>query len=131
MGGGSTFCSGPSFARVGYIYIYTASSFSCIRGSLRLARNHTVMATPFKVKLHKAQSSCIEFDKIASVPLVGMCTALSDAIGCPVEFIFPLHTIAAACMGINAHVKVNLIWYEQAILRFIIAANKDKKKWQR
>ena len=56
--------------------------------------NYTVMATPFKVKLQKAQSSCIEFDKIASVPLVGMCTAPSDAIGCPVEFIFfPLLTI--------------------------------------
>ena len=65
------------------------------------------MATPFKVKLQKAQSSCIEFDKIASVPLVA---ALSDAIGCPVEFIFfPLLTIVAACMGINAHVKVNPI----------------------
>ena len=88
-----------------------------------------MVATPLKVKLQKAQSSCVEFDKIASVPLVGMCTALSDAIGCPVEFIFfPLLTIVAACMGINAHVKVNPIWYEPAILWFIIAANKGQKK---
>ena len=72
--------------------------------------NYTVMATPFKVKLQKAQFSCIEFDKIASVPLVGMCTAPSNAIGCPVEFIFfPLLTIVAARMGINGHVKVNTI----------------------
>ena len=31
-------------------------------------------------------------------------------------------------MGINAHVKVNPIWYEPAILWFIIAANKGQKK---
>jgi hypothetical protein len=68
-----------------------------------------MMATPFKVKLQKAQSSCVDFTKIASVPLVDMCTALSNAIGCPVEFIFPLLTIVAAYMGINAHVKVNPI----------------------
>ena len=87
------------------------------------------MATPFKVKLQKAQSTCLDFSSLASEPLVGVCTALSDAIGCPVEFIFlPLLTIVAACMGINAHVKVNPIWYEPAILWFIIAANKGKKK---
>lgn len=62
-----------------------------------------------------------------SEPLVGVCTALSDALGCPMEFIFlPLLTIVAACMGINAHVKV--IWYEPAILWFIIAANKGQEK---
>ena len=31
-------------------------------------------------------------------------------------------------MGVNAHVKVNPIWYEPAILWFIIAANKGQKK---
>lgn len=87
------------------------------------------MATPFKVKLQKAQCLCLDFSNIASEPLVGMCTALSDAIGCPIEFIFfPLLTIVAACMGINAQVKVNPIWYEPAILWFIIAANKGQKK---
>lgn len=87
------------------------------------------MATPFKDKLQKAQSTCLDFSSLASEPLVGVCTALSDAIGCPVEFIFyPLLTIVAACMGINAHVKVNPIWYEPAILWFIIAANKGQKK---
>lgn len=86
------------------------------------------MATPFKDKLRKAQSTCLDFSSLASKPLVGVCTALSDAIGCPVEFIFfPLLTIVAACMGINAHVKVNPIWYEPAILWFIIAANKGQK----
>ena len=87
------------------------------------------IATPFKVKLQEAQCLCLDFGNVASEPLVGMCTTLSDAIGCPIEFIFfPLLTIVAACMGVNAQVKVNPIWYESAILWFIIAANKGQKK---
>ena len=87
------------------------------------------MATPFKTKLQRAQSHCLDFSCILSEPLVGLCTALSDAIGCPFEFIFfPLLTIVAACMGINAQVKVNPIWSEPAILWFIIAATKGQKK---
>ena len=73
------------------------------------------MATPFKVKLQRAQSSCISFSSIASEPLVGLCTPLTDAIGCPVKFIFfPLLTIVAACMAINAQVKVNPLWSTKA-----------------
>ena len=87
------------------------------------------MATPFKTKFQRAQSHCLDFSCILSEPLVGLCTALSDAIGCPFEFIFfPLLTIVAACMGINAQVKVNPIWSEPAILWFIIAATKGQKK---
>ena len=87
------------------------------------------MATPFEDKPQKAQSTCLEFSSLVSEPLVGVCTALSDAIGFPMEFIFfPLLTIVAACMGVNAHVKVNPIWHEPAILWFIIAANKGQKK---
>ena len=96
--------------------------------SLKLIIIYLQMATPFKVKLQKAQSTCLDFSTLASEPLVGVCTALSDAIGSPVEFIFfPLLTIVVACM-VNAHVKVNPIWYEPAILWFIIAANKGQKK---
>ena len=87
------------------------------------------MATPFKDKLQKVQSTCLDFSNITSEPLVGVCTALSDAIGCPVESIFfPLLTIIAACMGVNAQVKINPIWHEPAIIWFIIAANKGQKK---
>ena len=31
-------------------------------------------------------------------------------------------------MGVNAHIKINQIWKEPAILWFIIAANKGQKK---
>ena len=71
----------------------------------------------------------MEFGNVLSEPLVGMCVALSDAIGCPLEFIvFPLLTIIAGCMGINAHASINQMWNEPAIIWFIVAANKGQKK---
>lgn len=36
--------------------------------------------------------------------------------------------IIPGCMGVNAHVKINQMWKEPAILWFIIAANKGQKK---
>ena len=87
------------------------------------------MATPFRAKLVTAQNACLPFDTILSEPLVGVCVALSDAIGCPIEFIvFPLLTIIAGCMGVNAHIAINTMWREPAILWFIIAASKGQKK---
>ena len=86
------------------------------------------MSTPFHTKLVKAQTTCIEYGSI-SEPLVGMCVALSDTIGCPLEFIiFPLLTIVAGCMGINARIAINQMWTEPAIVWFIVAANKGQKK---
>lgn len=74
------------------------------------------MATPFRSKLVKAQSTCLPFDTILSEPLVGVGVALSDAIGCPIEFILlPLLTIIAGCMGVNAHIAINQMWKEPAI----------------
>ena len=87
------------------------------------------MATSFRNKLVKAQSTCLSFNTILYEPLVGMCASLSDAIRCPIEFILlPLLTIVAGCMGINAHIQINQMWKEPAILWFIIAANKGQKK---
>lgn len=83
------------------------------------------MATPFRSKLVKAQNTCLPFDTILSEPLVGVGVVLSDAI----EFILlPLLTIIAGCMGVNAHIAINQMWKEPAILWFIIAANKGQKK---
>ena len=87
------------------------------------------MATSFRKKLEKAQSTCLPFESILSESLLCVCVALSDAIGCPIEFIFfPLLTIIAGCMGVNAHIAINTMWREPAILWFIIAANKGQKK---
>ena len=89
------------------------------------------MATPlnFRSKLVKAQNICLPFDNILSEPLVGVGVALSDTIGCPIEFILlPLLTIIAGCMGVNVHIAINQMWKEPVILWFIIAANKGQKK---
>ena len=87
------------------------------------------MCTPFQAKLVKAQSNCVDFSTVLCDPLLALCVALSDAIGCPLKFIvFPLLTIAAACMGVNAHVAINEMWKEPAILWFIVASNKGQKK---
>ena len=87
------------------------------------------MSTPFHTKLMRAQSTCVEFESVLSVPLLAMCVALSDAIGCPLEFIiFPLLTIVAGCMGINAHISINEMWNEPSVIWFIVAANKGQKK---
>ena len=57
-----------------------------------------------------------------------MCVVLSDAISCPLEFIiFPLLTIIAGCMGINAPIAINQMWIEPAIVWFI---TKVKRKQQ-
>ena len=87
------------------------------------------MSTLFHTKLVKAQSMCVEYGTIFLEALVGMCVALSDAIGCPLEFIiFPLLTIIAGCMGISARIAINHVWTEPAVVWFIVAANKGQKK---
>ena len=79
--------------------------------------------------MEKAQSTCLPFETVLSGSLFCVCVALSDAIGCPIEFIvFPLLTMIAGCMGVNAHISLNQMWREPSILWFIIAANKGQKK---
>jgi len=86
------------------------------------------MATSFQRKLATAQSNTLDFSTILSQNLVKLTTALADAVGCPVEFLFfPLLTIVASCIGVNGSIQINLIWQEPAILWFIIAANKGQK----
>ena len=82
------------------------------------------MAT-FQRKLATAQSNTLDFSNILSPNLVKLTTALADAVGCPVEFLFvPLLTIVASCIGVNGSIQ---IWQEPAILWFIITANKGQK----
>jgi len=86
------------------------------------------MATCFQCKLATAQSNTLDFSNILSQNLVKLTTALADAVGCPVEFLFfPLLTIVASCIGVNGSIQINPIWQEPAVLWFIIAANKGQK----
>ena len=85
------------------------------------------MAT-FQRKLATAQSNTLDFSNILSPNLVKLTTALADAVGCPVEFLFfPLLTTVASCIGINGSIQIKPIWQEPAILWYIIAANKGQK----
>ena len=63
------------------------------------------MATPFRNKLVKVQSSCLDLADVLTPTVVVLINALADAIGCPVEFIFPLLTIIASCVGINGTIR--------------------------
>ena len=88
------------------------------------------MCTPFQAKLIKAQTNCVDFPSVLCEPLLALCVAMSDVIGCRLEFIvFPLLTISVACMRVNAHIAINEMWKEPVILRFIVAS-KDKRKLQ-
>lgn len=81
------------------------------------------MATSFHNKLLKVQSSCLDFADLTPTVVI-LINALADAIGCPGEFIFPLLTIIASCVGINGTIRINDTWSEPAIMWFIVAANK-------
>ena len=62
---------------------------------------------PVQDQASEGSSTCLPFNTILSEPLVGVGVALSDAIGCPIEFIIlPLLTIIAGYMGVNAHISI-------------------------
>ena len=80
-------------------------------------------------KLTTANSERVDFSELFSPQLYSVVTSNADAIGAPVEFLaYPLLTVAASFMGINAHVRVNPEWTEPAILWFVVAAKKGEKK---
>ena len=79
-------------------------------------------------KLTTANSERVDFSELFSPQLYSVVTSNADAIGAPVEFLaYPLLTVAASFMGINAHVRVNPEWTEPAILWFVVAAKKGEK----
>ena len=105
-------------------------SVVCTRTNCLVFTNSLSFANVYTVS-HEAHACSNHLCRICvlSVPLLAMFVALSDAIGCPLEFIiFPLLTIVAGCMGINAHISINEMWNEPSVIWFIVAANKDQKK---
>lgn len=87
------------------------------------------MSTPLRQKLAAANPERVDFSELLSPSLYSVISANADAIGAPPEFIaYPLFTVAASFMGVNAYVKINPEWTEPAILWFVIAAKKGEKK---
>ena len=50
------------------------------------------MCTLFQAKPIKAQSNCVDFPSVLCEPLLVLCVAMSDAIGCPLELLYFLYS---------------------------------------
>ena len=83
----------------------------------------------FKERIHSAQEVKLNFNTCCSTTLLRTVESHADAIGAPKEYIFfPLLTIIASFMGVNAKMNVNQEWSEPAILWSVVAARKGEKK---
>lgn len=81
--------------------------------------------------LKKAQQRRIDFSitRISSENLLELLNAHADAIGVPIEFIlWPLLTVAASFMGINAHIQVNHSGMSQQIFGWLLPPKKGEKR---
>ena len=77
----------------------------------------------------KAQSIAFKWDEACSEELLKTIEAHADAIGSPYHYIFfPLLTVCASFMGVNARININEEWSEPAILWNVVAARKGEKK---
>ena len=82
-----------------------------------------------KTRISNAQQITLDWETTCSEELLQVITAHSDAIGSPKHYIFfPLLTVTASFMGVNASIKINEEWSEPAILWNVIAARKGEKK---
>ncbi len=82
-----------------------------------------------KNRITNAQEIQLDWSKACSGDLLKLITAHSDAIGSPKHYIyFPLLTVIASFMGVNASIKINEEWHEPPILWNVVAARKGEKK---
>jgi hypothetical protein len=89
----------------------------------------SVTSSSVKARIMKAQSTEFKWDEACSEQLLTTVSAHADAIGAPKHYIyFPLLTVGASFMGVNARIKINEEWSEPAILWNVVAARKGEKK---
>ena len=87
------------------------------------------MPTNLRDKLRAASAERVSFSDVLSPSLYTIVAANADAIGAPIEFlVYPLLTVTAAFMGVNASVRINPEWTKPAIIWFVVAAKKREKK---
>ena len=87
------------------------------------------MTKEIKKRIQTAQELKLDWDKACSAELLTTITAHAEAIGSPKEYIyFPLLTVIASFMGVNATIDINEEWSEPSILWNVIAARKGEKK---
>jgi hypothetical protein len=82
-----------------------------------------------KARISKAQGITLKWDEVCSPTLLKAVGAHADAVGAPKEYVFfPLLTVSASFMGVNARISINDEWSEPAILWNVVAARKGEKK---
>ena len=82
-----------------------------------------------KARISKAQAIKLNWNNSCSNELLRTVTAHAEAVGAPKEYIFfPLLTVCASFMGVNARMNINDEWSEPAIVWNVVAARKGEKK---
>ena len=82
-----------------------------------------------KRRVLNAQSVLLGWEEACSEEVLRAVSAHADAVGSPKHYIyFPMLTVAASMMGVNAEVKINDEWSEPSILWSVVAARKGEKK---
>ena len=81
-----------------------------------------------KARINSAQRLSLDWNRSCSSSLIRTIEGHADAVGAPKEYIFPLLTVVASFMGVNARMCVNSEWSEPAILWSVVAARKGEKK---
>ena len=83
----------------------------------------------FKARISKAQGIKLKWKDTCTPKLLKTVSAHAEAVGAPKEYIFfPLLTVSASFMGINARISINDEWSEPAIMWNVVAARKGEKK---
>ena len=86
-------------------------------------------AVELKQRIIDAQSKHLDWAKSCSPTLLRTLDAHADAIGAPKEYIlFPLLTVTASFVGVNARMCINPEWEDPSILWNIVVARKGEKK---
>ena len=86
------------------------------------------LTVDLKARMSKAQGIKLKWNEVCSPILLTTVGAHADAVGAPKEYIiFPLLTVSAAFMGINARISINDEWREPAILWQLKKAKREKK----
>ena len=82
-----------------------------------------------KARISRAQGVKLKWSSCCNNELLKTITAHAEAVGAPKEYIFfPLLTVSASFMGVNARMSINEEWSEPAIVWNVVAARKGEKK---
>lgn len=89
------------------------------------------MNKEIKQRIASAQSIKLQWDEVCSEELLRVIQAHADAIGAPKQYIFfPLLTVVASFMGVNATIAINEEWSEPSILWSSLEQERERRRQQ-